>query len=319
MSPLLVRGQHSSFAPRLASADGGGYSAGVKTLDSRHYAGMALALITACGLGAITTQAKIFYADGGNALTLMLVRFAVSTLVFGVILLAGGQRFAVTGCQRRPLLSLGLVWSGATLCYLLSVQFISVSLAVLLFYLYPLLVLAQGLASRQLRPSPLIIGLFAGAFAGLYLALSDAPAAISATGVALALLASCGAAFTFVRGARVAPAMSPLLMTFWINAAGLLLILPLMPGSLLLPNGAVGWQALALASAFYLVAILSQFQALARLSAARAALLLNLEPVVSILLARLVLDEILSPLQLAGVVMVITAIILSIGIRPNAA
>ncbi len=280
---------------------------------------MAFALVTACGLGAITTQAKIYYADGGNALTLMLVRFVLSTLVFGVILIAGGGRFAITPGQRRPLLALGLVWSGATICYLLSVQFIAVSLAVLLFYLYPLLVLAQGLASRQLRPSPAVIGLFAGAFAGLCLALSAGPLTLSAAGVALALLASCGAAFTFVRGARVAPSMSPLLMTFWINAAGLLLILPLMPGNLLLPAGGAGWQALALASVFYLVAILSQFQALARLSAARAALLLNLEPVVSIMLARLVLGELLSPLQLAGVALVIAAVVLSLGIRPAAA
>ena len=46
-------------------------------------------MTTACGLGAITTQAKIFYVDGGNALTLMLARFVVSTLVFGLFLLAG--------------------------------------------------------------------------------------------------------------------------------------------------------------------------------------------------------------------------------------
>jgi drug/metabolite transporter (DMT)-like permease len=291
----------------------------VKTLDSRHYAGMAFALITACGLGAITTQAKIFYAAGGNALTLMLVRFLFSTLVFAGLLLARRQRFGVAGAQRWSLLSLGLVWSGAMICYLLSVEFISVSLAVLLLYLYPLLVLAHGLATRHLRPSPIVIGLFAGAFAGLYLALSGGPLKISVTGVSFALLASCGAAFTFIRGARVAPAMSPLLMTFWINAAGLALILPLMPGNLQLPDAAAGWQALSLASAFYLVAILSQFQALARLSAARAALLLNLEPVVSILLARQVLGEFLSPLQLIGVVLVIGAILLSLRIKPAAA
>lgn len=305
--------------PYLASIAGHGYSAGVKTTDSRHYTGMAFALITAGGLGAITTQAKIFYADGGNALTLMGVRFALSTGVFGLLLLIGRQRFTVSPPLRRPLLSLGLVWSGAMICYLLSVEFISVSLAVLILYLYPLLVLAHGLAKRQLQASPILIGLFAGAFTGLYLALTGGGIEISVTGVVFALLASCGAAFTFIRGARVAPAMSPLLMTFWINAAGLLMILPLMPGNFQLPDGDAGWLALALASGFYLVAILSQFQALARLSAARAAFLLNLEPVVSILLASLVLGEVLSPVQVAGVMLVISAIVLSLRIKPAAA
>jgi len=51
------------------------------------YLGIVFALITACGLGAITTQAKLFYAEGGNALTLMLVRFVASTLLFGLFLL----------------------------------------------------------------------------------------------------------------------------------------------------------------------------------------------------------------------------------------
>ena len=140
---------------------------------------MVFALLTACGLGAITTQAKIFYADGGNALTLMLVRFLASTLVFGLLLTLGGQRFRVAPPQRRPLLLLGLVWSGAMICYLLAVESISVSLAVLLLYLYPLLVLGYGLLRRQLRASPALIALFLAAFTGLYLALSGGTVTVS--------------------------------------------------------------------------------------------------------------------------------------------
>ena len=283
---------------------------------SRRYSGMLFALTTACCLGAITTQAKIFYADGGNALTLMLTRFFISTAVFGLLLLLLRGGFAVGGGLRLPLLWLGLIWSGAMICYLLAVETVSVSLAVLVLYLYPLLVLAWAILRRQLEPTPGLLGLFLGAFAGLYLALSGGDMAPHPAGILFAALASCGAAFTFISGARVAPRISPLLMTFWINAAGLLLILPLLPGSLALPGSAPGLLALALATGLYLVAILSQFQALARLPATRAAFLLNLEPVVSILLARLVLDESLTPLQAAGVAVVISMIILSLRYKP---
>ena len=279
---------------------------------SARYGGMLFALTTACCLGAITTQAKIFYADGGNALTLMLTRFGASTVAFGLLLLFLRGGFAVGGGLRLPLLWLGLVWSGSMICYLVSVETVSVSLAVLVLYLYPLLVLAWAMLRRQLRPTTAIVGLFLGAFGGLYLALSGGDMSVHPAGILFAAMASCGAAFTFIVGARVAPRMSPLLMTFWINAAGLLLILPLMPGSLALPASAAGLLALMLATAFYLVAILSQFQALARLPAARAAFLLNLEPVVSILLARLVLNETLSPLQAGGVIVVISMILLSL-------
>ncbi len=286
---------------------------------TKTYSGIMFALLTACGLGSITTQAKLFYAGGGNAMTLMFIRFLISTLVFGLLLLARSESFGVAREQRRALALLGLVWSGSMIFYLVSVETISVSLAVLLLYFYPLLVLAWSIANRQLRASPALIGLFAGAFVGLYLALSGGDVTIDPLGLACVALASCGAAFTFVRGAQVAPRMSPLLMTFWINAIGLLMILPLTAGEFALPRVGDTLLALGLATVFYLVAVLSQFQALARLPAARAAFLLNLEPVVSILLAYLVLNETLSLVQMGGVVLVISMIILSLRFRPGEA
>jgi drug/metabolite transporter (DMT)-like permease len=280
---------------------------------------MALALVTACGLGAITTQAKIFYSDGGNALTLMLARLLVSTLVFGLLLLVRRDGFKVASQHRIPLILLGIIWSGAMICYLVAVEAISVSLAVLILYTYPLLVLAYSMFRRLLMPSFALITLFCVAFAGLYLALSGNAVTVDVNGILFAALASCGAAFTFICGARVAPSMSPLLMTFWINAIGLLLILPMMIDKLALPAASTGIIALSLATVFYLVAILSQFEALARLPAARAAFLLNLKPVVSILLAQLVLNETLSNTQLSGVILVIAAIILSLRFKPATA
>lgn len=280
--------------------------------------GILFALVTACGLGAITTQAKIVYADGGNALTLMLIRFLAASLVFALILLLRRDSFRVPAAQRLGLLSLGLVWSAAMVCYLLSVERISVSLAVLILYAYPLLVLAYALLRRQLPASMALVGLFLLAFCGLYLSLSGGDVDISAAGIMLAAAASLGAAYTFVCGASVATKMSPLLMTFWINASGLLMIMPFMVERLLLPQTIEGMLAMVAATLFYLVAILSQFQALARLPAAKAAFILNLEPVVSILLASLVLQEILSARQWLGVVLVISVIALSIRFYPAA-
>lgn len=278
--------------------------------------GILFALLTACGLGAITTLAKLFYADDGNALTLMLIRFIASTLVFGLFLLLRGTSFKVESRQRLPLSLLGIVWSAAMICYLHAVETITVSLAVLIFYFYPLQVLAYSVLRGHLKASPVLIALFCAAFGGLYLALSGGTITVNPTGILLAALASCGAAFTFICGAGVVAKVSPLLVSFWVNAAGLLMIMPLMPGNLALPTASAGTLALGLATLFYLVAILSQFEALARLSAARAAFLLNLEPVVSIVLASLVLNETLSPIQLSGVILVITVVILSLRFKP---
>ena len=277
--------------------------------------GILFALVTACGLGSITTQAKLFYVDGGDATTLMLVRFIASTIVFGLIWKLKNRSFFVAREQRVPLALLGLFWSGGMICYLISVQSISVSLAVLIFYTYPLLVLLWSILRLQIRPSPALIGLFIGAFGGLYLMLSGGEITVDPRGMLFAALASVGAAFTFVCGARVAPHTPPLLMVFWINASGLIVILPLLLDGLSWPAAQAGGIALALATLLYLIAILSQFEALARLSAARAALILNLEPAVSILMARLIIGEVLSPIQWSGVILVISIILLSIRFR----
>jgi len=287
------------------------------SISIKPHLGIIFALTTACGLGAITTQAKLFYAADGNALTLMLARFIASTLVFGLFLMLRRASFKVDRHQRLPLSLLGIVWSAAMICYLLAVESISVSLAVLILYFYPLLVLAYSVIRGQLKASVTLFALFCAAFVGLYLALSGGTINLNPTGILFAALASCGAAFTFICGARVAPTMSPLLVTFWVNAAGLVMIMPLIIGKLALPNASAGMVALGLATLFYLVAIFSQFEALARMPAARAAFLLNLEPVVSILLASLVLNETLSLTQLSGVILVISVVILSLRIKPQ--
>ncbi len=284
---------------------------------STRYRGMVFALVTACGLGAITTMAKVFYGAGGDAISLMLIRFLASTLVFGLLLLIRRSRFTVDKAQRLPLLLIGLFWSGGMICYLSAVETLSVSLAVLIFYSYPLLVLAWSVLNRQLKASAGLIGLFIAAFVGLYLALSGSAIRVDIHGLIFAVMAACGAAFTFINGARVAPTMSPLLMTFWVNAAGIILIAPMLLDGISLPGASDGLIALLLATLFYLVAILSQFEALARLPAAHAAFLLNLEPVVSILLARLVLDETLSLTQASGVILVISVVILSLRFKPS--
>ena len=278
--------------------------------------GVFFALATAIGLGAITTQAKIIYSDGGNALTIMLARFLISTLVFAVIILIKRGSFRVERQLISPLIMVGVVWSVAMIFYMLSVESISVSLAVLILYAYPMLVLIYAMLRKQLKPSIQLLSIFVLAFIGLYLALSGGEIKLSAIGLVFAALASIGAAMTFIKGATVAPLVNPLLMTFWVSLIGLVIIVPIAFTQFSLPNSSTGLIALSTATLFYMVAILCQFQALARLPATTAAFILNLEPVVSILLAVFVLHEYLNNLQWVGIALVISVLLASIRIKP---
>jgi drug/metabolite transporter (DMT)-like permease len=277
--------------------------------------GVFFALATALGLGAITTQAKIIYSDGGNALTVMLTRFLISTLVFGLLICIRRDSFKVERQLIPNLVLIGVVWSIAMICYLLSVESISVSLAVLILYTYPMLVLIYAMLRRQLKPSTQLLSIFMLAFVGLYLALSSGEIKLSAMGLVLAGLASIGAAITFIKGATVAPLINPLLMTFWVSLIGLIIIIPIAYTQFSLPKTTTGLVALFTATLFYMVAILCQFQALARLPAALAAFILNLEPVISILLAVFILQEYLNNLQWVGIALVISVLLVSIRIK----
>ncbi len=274
--------------------------------------GVIFALITAVSLGSITTQAKLYYVESGNAMTLMFARFFVSSLVFALYLLIRRQSFGVNASERGGVFQVGAVWSGAMIFYLLSVETITVSLAVLILYAYPLLVLLYAIAARQLPASWRLIMLFLLAFTGLYLALSSGEVELNTSGLIYASLASIGAAFTFIKGARVAPKLNPMVMSFWVNLVGLLMILPLVYSSFAFEVSDKGLAALGIATGLYVIAIFCQFQALARLPATMAALILNFEPIVSILLAVIILNEVISTWQWIGICLVIGVLIASI-------
>ena len=284
-------------------------------MTARHfYFGIVFAMITAIGLGSVTTQAKIFYAHGGDGLSLMFFRFVCSSIVLGGWMLWRRQSFKLPRDYRLNIILLGLIWSGSMICYLKSVELISVSLAVLVLYIYPLVVLGYSLIWGGQRFSKIIVGVFITAFAGLVLLLMTGRVEINLLGVLFALGGTAGAAYTFIKGAEVAPRVEPLLISVWVNILGIALILPLIRGDIHFPiNSSSAW-ALAGATFCYIVAIACQFFALSRLSAAVAAFVLNLEPVVSILLALLFLGETLALSQWLGVVMILGVVFLAIGL-----
>ncbi len=283
---------------------------------SKYQAGVLFALATAVFIGAVTTQAKLFYADGGNALTLMFFRFLCSVLVIGLILLIkskGPSKASVKSTSPGYYgltIAVGFVWSGAMICYLISIQSISVSVAVLILYMYPLVVLAVSLISGTARFSLSAVFLFITAFVGLGLALLNGEHDIYPIGLILAVSAMLGAAATFFLGARVAPKVDTVVFTFRISLVGLVMILPLIMGNFSVSGGDGLW-ALAGATGCYIIAILCQFAALSRLAPEVAAFFLNLEPVVSITIASMVLGESLSTLQWFGVALVMLAVLAS--------
>ncbi|MXZ80374.1 MAG: DMT family transporter [Gammaproteobacteria bacterium] len=263
--------------------------------------GILLALTAAMAYGAVTTQAKIVYTAGGNALTLMFWRYLVASVVIASVLKLARQPLGPKSGITLRIVLISVVFSGSMISYLKSVETISVSLAVLLLYIFPILVMLTALVTGRMRPSIISIGAFFMAFLGIGLLLGGDDLEGGLTGILFAVLAACGFAYTFLKGSDLAPGTGSLVLSLWVNLAGLCLVVPMVYGEFAMPDGQIALLCLVGATLSYIVAVLAHFATLARLSAARAAFIFNLEPVVSLLLAMLVLSESLGTVQWMGV------------------
>ena len=121
-------------------------------------AGAALCLLSAAGFGAMAIFGKLAYDSGVSTLTLLVVRFALATLIFGTLLatlpsLAASLRVA----GGRPLaigLGLGAIgYATQAGLFFAALQRLDASLLALVLYTYPAWVMLGSLALGREQPT----------------------------------------------------------------------------------------------------------------------------------------------------------------------
>jgi len=274
------------------------------------YSGQAMALGAATTFGVTAVVVVGFEDAGGDAITLVFARMVVGALVFGGVAWA----ISPTLPARRllvPGLGLGVAFLLASMCLILGYANAPASLVVLLFYVYPLLVVVGAALLLGEAVGPKRIALIAIGMTGLALAIGT-PSEFSGLGVALGLGAAAGAAALLL--------LSRHLLSEGLNVPQVLCFTHVLPAVAAVPLFATGvvslppatGEAWTLAIVFALAcSVLPQalmIGAIARIGAGLASLLATWEPVVAIALAYLVLDETLAPLQIVGGAFVIAAV-----------
>lgn len=273
--------------------------------------GAFLALGSATCYGLSIVLARLVADEGVSGVSLVFYRTAI--ILVGVIAIAALAREAWRVPRERlgVVLVLCLSSIGIAIAYISAIAFIPVTVAVVVFYTYPVLIVLASpfVEARRLSASLLLVA--ATAFLGVGLVVGPAFEGLDWRGVALAGIASVSAATQFFAGAR-ARDLPLLVKVLWINAATLpasLLIAAAFgvmnpPADLVAAPVVVGLSIVVFVAAFSL-----QFIALARTSAVAAGLSFSIEPVVATLAAALLLAERLGGLQVAGVVLVVAAIV----------
>ncbi|MCH8037671.1 MAG: EamA family transporter, partial [Proteobacteria bacterium] len=221
--------------------------------------GMLLAAVSASSYGLAITLARLAFDGGANPGTVMVLRYLMAVAVVAAVLRALGWRFRPPGALRGGLARLALGNFGVTLGYLTSILFIPVSLATVVFYTYPLMVMAIVPMVQNTRLGFRQFAAFGLAFTGLAMALGPSLAVLDGRGVALALLAAVSAAYVFIVSPRVIGAYHAVGVSLYVNLAGIGFAGLFLAGAggIQLPESAPGWAGLGGVGVFYVVGTLT--------------------------------------------------------------
>jgi drug/metabolite transporter (DMT)-like permease len=281
--------------------------------------GLACILVSAASFGAMPIFARYAYADGVSPVTLLAVRFSLAAAIMTVILrIRRTKRHAKT--RLVGLVLMGAVgYVGQSLCYFTALQHASAGMVALLLYLYPALVALLAAAALGDRLTPVRLAALGLALAGSALVIGvGLPGAAGWRGRAdiAGILLGLGAAVIYsvyiIAGTRFVPRGSATeASTVIISSAAIVYIVAAAASGPQLPATAGGYLALAaIAIVSTVVAIVAFFAGLERVGPTTASTLSTLEPVVTVALAAFFLGETLAPLQIAGGVLILAAVLL---------
>ena len=272
--------------------------------------GAALVVLSTAAIAIVPSFARLAYDGGSDTLT---VRDAKSIMTATVCFLVPALLGRSLAIPRRSLaigLGLGLLYAVHLYGLLGAVTYLPVNMAILIYFLHPLMIGVAAMFAGRETASPLRLGALGAAVVGLALAVGLSLGGLSLLGVALASLAAVLAAVIITSSAVDMRDSDSLAVTSYmmLSAALCLSVLCLAQGDVKLPATAEGWLGFSGVALSHTIGTLTFFGAIPLLGAVRAAMITNLEPVLGILFAMLILSERLSPVQAAGIALVIASI-----------
>ncbi len=276
--------------------------------------GIALVLLAALSISMTNVSAPIVYQAGGNAQTILVLRNAGFLILCGLWLQSQGTLRWLDRRQMLVCVGAGTAYTLGAGGLLLSLKYLQVSLAILVFFTFPLITsLLESALARRVPALGQIVCL-AAALGGLAIALEAERLSADPRGVALAAFAAVGVAVSYVWTGRALAGVDTSLMTFHMAITGLLLagLIVVATDSFALPaDSGAGWIALAVAILFFASAFFAMFKGVNLIGAAPTAMLMNMEPVFTLALSFVVLSEDLSGRKILGAAIVLGAVIVS--------
>ncbi len=280
--------------------------------------GTLMCLASGAAFGAMAVFGKLAYDDGATVGTLLAVRFVLAAVLFWALVATSGVAHQLRALDVHDVgIALALGACGYAIqagCYFAALERIDASLLSLLLYTAPAMVAAAAVGLGRERLDGRRLAALALAFGGLVLVMAGAGAgALDPVGAALGLGAAVGYSSYILVSDGILTRVQPIVLSALVCTGA---AVSLSAGSALLGElhlgalTAAGWGWLACLAVVSTVAAISLFFAgLQRVGPTTAAVLSTVEPLMTVVLAFLVLGETLGAMQVAGGGLVLAAVL----------
>lgn len=283
-------------------------------------------LLVACMMGANHVAARFAFNNGLDVATAVAVRSGVTALVVTLLVVMQGVPLVLTRRHLRVLPAIGALVGVQSLCLYSSVARLPVALALLAFNTYPIWTAFWAWAIYRRRPERAVLIAMPVIMFGLTLALDVLGAASGlgaagqwgriGAGVAFALTAAATFGLALVLTQHEAADIDGRIRTaITLGLVGLLALAAIgVQGGFHLPQAVAGWWGLAALTFLYGTAFTIMFTLLPKLGVVGSSPIMNVEPVFALVLAWLILDQAIAPMQVAGALLVVGAV-MALGLR----
>lgn len=257
------------------------------------------------------------YADGMDANSVLLFRYALSLPIMALMIVFRGRDFRISRADLIPLLGLALMMSLSSLTLYKSYNYMDVGIASTILFVYPVLVtVIMGLFFGE-RASALTVICIVMSLVGIFLlykAKDGSTLSLTGTLIVLASAITYALYIVGVNKTRI-NRMPTVKLTFWILLFSTVMyaVNSAFSGGVTMPKSGTTWLDLVGVAVFpTLVSFLCTTQSIHVIGSTPTAILGALEPVTAIIIGVLVFKETLTPRNLLGISLVLLSVILII-------
>ncbi len=275
--------------------------------------GTLIVAASAAGFATLAIFVKFAYLAGANVITILTVRFLLAASFLGLILKMRNISMHVNKKLAIQLCLMGVIgYASMSALFASSLHYLPASLSAMVLYTYPALVSLLSFAVGDEDFSWSKGMALAVSFAGLFLVLGVSFADVQPVGIFLAIGAAVTYACYIVVGNRVLKNVDPLITTTYVCAAAAItfMITGFIMNNIIYTLPLQGWLAiLGIAVFATLIGVLGFFAGMRRIGATNASIISTIEPVITVILSAILLEEKVTLTQAGGGVLILAGII----------